>query len=163
MAIPFLSPTSASLRLSKSKRQPLNLLLTQLGQLIADMCRQWWGDGNCRNSKHSTLSLQSLRLSFYFTRPSKVLSEEFCGRIELTTGASRLHKIIAKDRAISSACLKNEDGTFTKNRKDRIHLFLKTHYPGFYPTAKFNCLTRQQRTEGKKGQKRYARKLKKDM
>lgn len=46
-----------------------------------------------------------------------------------------LYKAIAEGRAISSLCLKKQNGAFTENEEGSVHMLLRTHFPEFYPTA----------------------------
>lgn len=80
--------------------------------------------------------------------------------------ASRFYKAVAKDGEISSVCLTKEDGTFTENKEERVHLLLRTHFLGSYPTAAADNIlpdipTTNKREERRTGnyQKRYAQKL----
>ena len=78
---------------------------------------------------------------------------EFCEGIEQITEATRLYKAVAKDGGISSVCLKKEDGTFTENEEDRVHLLLRTHFPGSYPSAAGDNNLPDTPTTNKRGRK----------
>ncbi|GJQ83953.1 hypothetical protein Trydic_g8691 [Trypoxylus dichotomus] len=54
----------------------------------------------------------------------------FCENITSTPVAARLHKAMAKDGTGPVMALRKPDGSYTKRGKERVNLFLETHFSG---------------------------------
>ena len=55
---------------------------------------------------------------------------KFCEDISETPQASRLHKVLAKDKTETTVSLRKSDGSYTENEEQRALVLLEAHFPG---------------------------------